>query len=234
MRRLLILTMTLLLLVGIVPAALAGGWAAVILDELPGEVHSGETQTIGFRVLQHGETPVHNLGGDEFPVEPLLVATEQTSGERIQAEAQPTKEIGHFVVRVTFPSEGTWAWSIEPRPFPAATEFEPLTVLPAMNAAAAAVKTDSEPAAAAHDTAAPQTSLSSALLEPEVKAPPVTENKVAPVAEPPVASVEAQPGLTVPPLAQLGLRVGALLLAGIAVLLAFLGMRNQTARARTE
>lgn len=130
------LTGVLLLIVGllvVVPAVFAGGWAMVTMDELPAEVHAGETFTIGFTVLQHGETPVHDLGAG-YPVEPLIVARTIPTGERVEFEAFPTKKPGHFQADITLPSEGNWAWSITPRPF-GEQVLEPLTVLPAAETA---------------------------------------------------------------------------------------------------
>lgn len=131
MKRLIGILLLLLVLLATVPAVLAGGWAAVVLDELPGEIHAGETQTVGFMVLQHGKTPVHNLGGDAWPVEPIVEASNAATGETLRVEAVPTEEVGHFVAEMIFPSEGEWAWSITPMPFNTSKqEFEPLTVLP--------------------------------------------------------------------------------------------------------
>jgi hypothetical protein len=112
-------------------AALAGGWATVTLDEPPGEVVAGEPQTIGFRVWQHGQTPVHFLGGDNWPVEPVLVATHSATGERVEATAVRAEEVGRFTVEVTFPSDGAWEWEIRPEPLMLEGSLPPLTVLPA-------------------------------------------------------------------------------------------------------
>ena len=122
------------LLLALVPAVLAGGWAVITLDDMPGEIRAGEPWTVGFTVLQHGQTPVHRLNdgyGDGTPIEPTLIATNPDTGERVEATAEPTKEVGHFTLEVTFPSEGAWEWTIEPAPLAGETQFEPLTVLPA-------------------------------------------------------------------------------------------------------
>lgn len=129
MKRMLRVLVVLVVLLVAVPAVLAGGWATVTLDELPGDVHAGEPFTLGFMVLQHGVTPVHDLGKG-YPVEPMIVATNPTTGERVEVIAKPTAELGHFAVEMTLPSEGDWEWSITPRPF-GEQELEPLTVLPA-------------------------------------------------------------------------------------------------------
>jgi hypothetical protein len=130
------------LLLTLVPAVLAGGWAVITLDEPPGEIRAGEPWTVGFTVLQHGETPVHRLDPTS-PVQPLLVAENPATGRRVEVEATPTKEIGHFVVEVTFPDEGEWTWTIFPNPLAGETLFEPLTVLPAVSAAPQAMEAES-------------------------------------------------------------------------------------------
>jgi hypothetical protein len=121
----------LFLTLAFVPAVLAGGWAVVTLDQLPGEIHAGQPTTIGFRVLQHGVRPVHDLGPD-MPIEPVLAAHNPATGERVEVVARPVEEIGHFVAEIVFPSDGEWEWMITPEPFPAETRFEPLNVQPAL------------------------------------------------------------------------------------------------------
>lgn len=112
---------------------MAGGWATISLDDAPGEIHAGEPWTVGFTVLQHGVTPVHDLGKD-LPIVPKLAATNAATGERLEAIARRTKEPGHFTVEITFPGEGEWEWTIEPRPLAGDTRFEPLAVLPPVSA----------------------------------------------------------------------------------------------------
>lgn len=113
--------------------ALAGGAATVVLDELPRTVHAGEEFQLGFTVWQHGERLVDTLGDIEA-VKPVLFATHQVSGETFQAAAYKAEgaAVGHFVVDVTFPSAGEWAWRIEPQPFMIMNEFAPLTVEPTL------------------------------------------------------------------------------------------------------
>jgi hypothetical protein len=140
------------LMLALVPAVLAGGWAVVTLDEPPGDIRAGEPWTMGFTVLQHGQTPVHDLG-DGVPIEPLLVAENPADGRRVEVMATPSKEVGHFTVEVNFPTEGEWTWTIFPNPLAGETLFEPLTVLPA---AAASGATGDEAAAPAVMPAASQ------------------------------------------------------------------------------
>mgnify|MGYP000845688463 CR=1 FL=1 len=152
-----------LLLLATATAVLAGGWAVVTLDSPPGEIHAGEPWTVGFTVLQHGQTPVHNLGPGN-PVEPLLIAT-NADGRRVEAQATPTDEIGHFVAEVTFPTEGAWEWTIHPNPLAGETLFEPLTVMAALPAAEeAAVAAQPAATAAAGSDAGPAGALRWAAL----------------------------------------------------------------------
>jgi len=114
----------------LVPAAAAGGWAISTLDQLPGEVHAGETVSLGFMVRQHGKTPINQ-------VEPYIQAYNPETGESMRADAVQEGEVGHFVVEIVFPAAGTWEWSIVPAPFEG-TQLEPLNVLPATLAQPAA------------------------------------------------------------------------------------------------
>ena len=123
------LLLVLMLLLVTATAALAGGWALISLDAPPGEVRADEPWTVNFTVLQHGKTPTH--GFDGAPLSPALVAANRDTGERIVVDAMPLEEVGRYSLEVTFPSEGTWEWTIEPRPFIGESVFEPLTVLPA-------------------------------------------------------------------------------------------------------
>lgn len=101
---------------------LAGGWAVITLDSLPGEVRAGETLSIGFMIRQHGQTPTNSAS-------PTLSAHNLDTGERITADARQSGETGHFVVDVVFPREGRWEWSLSG--FGPPVNYEPLTVLPA-------------------------------------------------------------------------------------------------------
>lgn len=120
----------LLLLLAAVPAVLAGNWASITLDEPPGEIRAGEPWVAGLTVLRHGVTPIHNLG-EGMPVEPTFVATNKATGERVEAVARPDKELGRFMLEVTFPSNGEWEWVIYPAPLAGDETRRSLTVLPA-------------------------------------------------------------------------------------------------------
>jgi hypothetical protein len=115
--------------------ALAGGWATIEMDELPGEIHAGETVHLSFMVLQHGQTPVHFLGESDLAVEPLITGTNVKTGETIEISAVPDmSEVGRFNAEIVFPSAGNWEWTVAPRPLGGATELAPLTILPAVKA----------------------------------------------------------------------------------------------------
>jgi hypothetical protein len=87
----------------------AGGWATIVADEAaPQEPRAGEEAAYGFTVLQHGETPA---GWEE----PTLVLTNTVTGETFEVPAAPSGADGHFVARVTFPSAGSWSWSVRLR-----------------------------------------------------------------------------------------------------------------------
>jgi plastocyanin len=98
----------------------AGGMATVHLDEAPSDVRVGVPVSIGFKVMQHDVTPV-NVD------EAMVAATHRTSGESLQVKATQTGAIGHYVAEVTFPTAGSWKWSITPAPF-AGTSFESIEV----------------------------------------------------------------------------------------------------------
>jgi hypothetical protein len=195
--------MVILAMLALAAPALAGGWAVVTLDSLPREVRAGEALQLGFMVLQHGKTPTNqDLNGN--PLKPLLTATKQgDKTETIRAEARQQGAIGHYVVELTFPSDGNWAWQIAlptfyvqdgPNGENAAT-FAPLTVLP---------KAAPAPAQAAQPAAAPAPA-------------PAAQPQAAPA---PAAQPAAAPEATT----WLGLSSAGLRWAGLAVLLVALAI----------
>lgn len=141
----------LLIAAAIVMAALpvmAGGWAVITFDSLPGEVKAGESVHLAFTVRQHGDKPVHTLDFmDNAPVEPFLVAHNEQTGETIRATALPAEEVGRFTLDLVFPSEGTWQWAITPYPLEGTTQLEPLVVTAAVTASAEAVASPAEASA---------------------------------------------------------------------------------------
>lgn len=84
--------------------ALAGGWAVITLDELPGEIVAGQPLEIGFTVRQHGVTP---MGG----LTPIVSA--RYAGFTVTEQAEAQGETGHYVATLTFHQEGEWRWSIQ-------------------------------------------------------------------------------------------------------------------------
>lgn len=100
----------------------AGGWATAELDEPLGKVEAGTPVSIGFMILQHGVTPFANA-------EPVLTAVHRESGDSVSADGKADGVEGHYVAEVTFPSEGTWSWSISTAPFEGSTSFPAVTVV---------------------------------------------------------------------------------------------------------
>src|SRR5689334_13198072 len=111
-RSMLVLAAVVLALLALAAPARAGGWAVLTLDALPREVRAGQSFQIGFMVRQHGKTPTNqDLNGK--PLVPVLTAAKQGAlAETIRAEARQHGPIGHYVVDLAFPSDGTWAWQI--------------------------------------------------------------------------------------------------------------------------
>ena len=100
-----VLVIALLMSLVLAVPVFAGGWAVITLDELPTDVVAGEPLTIGFTVLQHGQTPMTDL-------HPIVVANlhKETEFKTIaEAEGKP----GHYTATLTFPKEGEWSWSIQ-------------------------------------------------------------------------------------------------------------------------
>jgi hypothetical protein len=84
----------------------AGGWAEIVADaqtvEPPVE---GKPLEVGFRVLQHGETPA--------PWETATVHFTNTStGETFDVVASNDREDGHFTATATLPDPGYWSWHV--------------------------------------------------------------------------------------------------------------------------
>jgi hypothetical protein len=110
------------LLLVLIPASVhAGGWSVVTLDKTPAEVKAGTAFTIGFSVLQHGETPVDGLT-------PKITFTSAT-GTHETFTARGDGVTGHYVADVTLPNAGTWTWEIEA--FGPPSVMSPLQVLAA-------------------------------------------------------------------------------------------------------
>ena len=87
--------------------ALAGGWATVALDPGTADPQAGTPVTLGFRVLQHGQTPNSSLN--------VVLRGSSAGGGSVFADATAKGEIGHYVATLTFPSDGAWtiSWTSE-------------------------------------------------------------------------------------------------------------------------
>ncbi len=82
----------------------AGGWAVITLDELPTGVVAGESFTVGFTVLQHGQTPMVDL-------DPVIFA--RSGNEKVTLFPKAEGKPGHYAVTMTLPSAGEWEWTIQ-------------------------------------------------------------------------------------------------------------------------
>ncbi len=100
-----VLGTTLLLALAFTIPALAGGWAVITLDELPGKVQANQPFEIGFMIRQHGVTP---LSGQS----PTVTAHLASLNESLEFSAREEGEVGHYVAEITLPQAGEWEWSI--------------------------------------------------------------------------------------------------------------------------
>ena len=139
------------------PLSRAGGSATVYLDEPPVNVIAGEASRFGFMVMQHDVTPV-NVDGV------YLSAVQRETGEAIRADARQEGVEGHYVVEVTFPSAGSWKWSITPGWFPP-TSFASLDVLSSPTVSSGDEEAASYPAGVYSGDCLTQSSLAYALSD---------------------------------------------------------------------
>lgn len=112
MTRILILQLALVAMLAVPSGASAGGWAVVVLDEVPGTLNSGVTYRVGFMVLQHGATPANGL-------RPAISITAAGSHQSSEFAAHPGGAPGHYVAEVRFPAAGEWFWEVRPGAFAA-------------------------------------------------------------------------------------------------------------------
>lgn len=91
-----------------VPAA-AGGWAVTSFSDVPAEFQAGETYTLEYTILQHGEHPADVSGTG------VRIWSEATGEERA-FDGNSTSEAGVYRVDVTFPGSGTWQWEVDQGP----------------------------------------------------------------------------------------------------------------------
>ena len=86
--------------------AFAGGWANAVMDTPPdGPAGANEPVTLGFTLLQHGETPV------DWGVAQIVLTNDET-GEEIVANATPDGASGHWTAEVILPADGSWTYRV--------------------------------------------------------------------------------------------------------------------------
>lgn len=83
------------------PSAVAGGWAATVLDPVPERFEPGRSYTIGYWVLQHGS---HPYDGDLT----TGLRLEGTGGGKLEFAGVALPEPAHFAVAVSVPAKGEW------------------------------------------------------------------------------------------------------------------------------
>lgn len=99
-----VIAATAMLLVFAVPV-LAGGWAEIVADGQTKTPSEGTPIEIGFKVLQHGETPA--------PWETATVHfTNSSTGETFDVVAKNDRPDGHFVATATLSDAGYWSWQV--------------------------------------------------------------------------------------------------------------------------
>jgi len=137
-RTIFVIGLTLLLALAFTIPALAGGWAVITLDELPGQVEANQPLKIGFMIRQHGVTP---MSGQT----PVIMAHLDGSTQSVSTQASAEGKVGHYVAELTLPESGKWQWSIK-----AFTMNQPMPALTVIEATTGATK--SEPAASNFNT----------------------------------------------------------------------------------
>jgi hypothetical protein len=94
-----------LLFIGPSPVG-AGGWAMTSLDPFEPPA-AGQPITIGFTILQHGQTPV------DVPDVGIRLSGQGQKSEFFPAASDGPDRIGHYTATVLFPSQGTFTWVVE-------------------------------------------------------------------------------------------------------------------------
>jgi hypothetical protein len=83
----------------------AGGWAEIVADGQTSTPSEGTPIEVGFKVLQHGETPA--------PWETATVHfTNSSTGETFDVVAKNDRPDGHFVATTTLSDAGYWSWHV--------------------------------------------------------------------------------------------------------------------------
>jgi cytochrome c2 len=127
-RTIFVIGLTLSLAMAFTIPALAGGWAVITLDELPGLVEAGLPLEIGFMIRQHGVTPMSDQS-------PIITAQLAASTKSIKVSARAEGKVGHYVAELTLPQTGEWHWSIQ-----AFTVNQPMPALTVVDAAMTVTK----------------------------------------------------------------------------------------------
>jgi hypothetical protein len=99
-----VITATATLLILAVPV-MAGGWAEIKADGQTTTPREGDPIAIGFRVLQHGETPAPWEGA-------TVHFTNAGTGETFDVVAKNDRPDGHFVATTTISEAGFWSWQV--------------------------------------------------------------------------------------------------------------------------
>jgi hypothetical protein len=93
-----------MLLVLAVPV-MAGGWAEIVADGQTVTPKEGASTEVGFKVMQHGETPA--------PWENATVHfTNSSTGTSFDVAAKNDRADGHFIATATMPEAGFWSWQV--------------------------------------------------------------------------------------------------------------------------
>jgi hypothetical protein len=93
-----------MLLVLAVPV-MAGGWAEIVADGQTVTPEEGASVEVGFKVMQHGETPA--------PWESATVHfTNSSTGTSFDVAAKNDRADGHFIATATLPEAGYWSWRV--------------------------------------------------------------------------------------------------------------------------
>jgi hypothetical protein len=116
-----IIAATAMLLVLAVPV-MAGGWAEIMADGQTTTPKEGSSIEIGFRVLQHGQTPA--------PWENATVHfTNSSTGDTFDVIATNDRADGHFIATATMPDAGYWSWQVTLQDLESQHVAVPFTVL---------------------------------------------------------------------------------------------------------
>lgn len=95
----------LVFVIGPSPAA-GGGWAMTSLDPFDPPA-AGQPTTIGFTILQHGQTPV------DVPDVGIRILGQGQKSEFFPAVSDGPDRVGHYTATVVFPTGGTFTWVVE-------------------------------------------------------------------------------------------------------------------------